>query len=381
MFRRALSASTRSFFLFGPRATGKTTWLAQTYPNAFVVDLLDNETYFRLASTPGAFRDMVRAQPRDRWVVVDEVQRLPALLNDVQLLMGEKRRFALTGSSARKLKRGRANLLAGRAVVRNMFPLVHAEYGTAASLEEVLRFGTLPAVVADPAARVDVLEAYAGTYLREEIKEEALTRNVDAFARFLPVAALANAQVTNLASIARDAMVARATVTTYFEILVDTLIGRFLPAYTARARVKEVAHPKFYLFDTGVVRALQDRLRETPTADERGHLLETYVFHELVAHTSYHQLGGQWHFWRTPDGVEVDFLWTSGRRAVALEVKAAPRWDARDEAGLEALRAALPQTSLAAGVYLGKTRLKRPFGTVYPIIDFLEAFATGEIRF
>lgn len=222
MFSRILDRPETSFFLFGPRATGKSTWLAQCFPDALRIDLLRNDVYFRLSAEPSLLRQMVTAEPRSRFIVIDEVQRIPELLNEVHALMEETRhKFALTGSSARKLKRGRANLLAGRAAVRNLYPLVRAEYGDAVPFADVLRFGTLPAVLDNPKSRVDILEAYAGTYLREEIKEEALTRNVQSYSRFLQVAALANAQVTNLSNIARDTAVPRATVSTYFEILSD----------------------------------------------------------------------------------------------------------------------------------------------------------------
>lgn len=380
MFIRVLEPPKRAFLLFGPRATGKSTWLKQRFPDALRLDLLRNDLYFRLSASPGELRSMVTAEPRSRWIVLDEVQRIPELLNEVHALIEDGGyRFALTGSSARKLKRGRANLLAGRAVVRSLLPLVHAEYGDSATVEDVLRFGALPAVIAEPESRVDILEAYAGTYLREEIKEEALTRNVQAYTRFLQVAALANAQVTNLSAISRDTAVPRATVSTYFEILTDTLLGRFLPAWTARARVKEVGHPKFYFFDTGVVRAIQGRLRDTPTPEERGHLFETYLFHELAAHVAYSNIGGEWSYWRTADGVEVDFLWRRGDRIVAIECKSTDTWRAREDAGLLALSGSKVGPMTCHGVYLGAQRLRREWGVVHPLADFLAELRAGRV--
>lgn len=380
MFDRLLDAPKRSFFLFGPRATGKSTWLRQRFPDALRLDLLRNDLYFRLLAAPQELRAMVTAQPRSRWIVLDEVQRIPALLNEVHALIEDGgHRFALTGSSARKLKRGQANLLAGRAIVRNFFPLIRAEYGVAADLDDVLRFGALPAVLDEPEGRVEILEAYAGTYLREEVKEEALTRNVQGYARFLQVAALANAQVTNLSNIARDTAVPRATVSTYFEILTDTLLGRFLPAWGANARVKEVAHPKFYFFDTGVVRAVQNRLYDRPTPEERGHLLETYLFHELSAYTSYRGMGGEWSYWRTADGLEVDFVWRRGRHTVAIECKSTETWRGRDDAGLVALTASNAAPLTAFGVYLGAERLRRDWGLVLPMADFLAELHAGKV--
>ncbi|MBC7792226.1 MAG: ATP-binding protein [Clostridia bacterium] len=365
--------------MFGPRAVGKSTWLKAHFAQARRFDLLHNETYFSLSRDPIAFRSAVLAEPPKRWIVVDEVQRIPGLLNEVHALIEEHGYyFALSGSSARKLKRGQANLLAGRASTRNLFALTQREYGDIA-IDDVLRWGCLPAVMTDESAKLDILEAYAGTYLREEIKEEALTRNVDAFARFLGIAALANAQVTNLSAIARDAGVARATVGIYFEILVDTLLGRFLPAWTARARIKEVAHPKFYFFDTGVQRAVAGRLRDTLGDEERGQLLETYVFHELQAHTAYASLGGEWSYWRTSDGVEVDFIWQRGPKRVAIEVKASRRWRPAFDRGLVALEDAKLAPSRRVGVYLGTEAIRRSFGVVLPIAQFLQHLKNGEI--
>lgn len=217
-----------------------------------------------------------------------EVQKLPSLLNEIHdaLTTAPRRwRFALTGSSARRLRRENVNLLAGRVVMRAMLPLTAAEHEAQPSTDDLLRFGGLPLVRNERAhaARIDLLDAYVETYLAQEIRAEALVRSLESFTRFLEMAALANAQVTSVASLARDAAVARPTVQGYFEVLADTLIGAWLPAWRPRAKVKEVAHPKFYLFDTGVVRALSRRLREPLDSAERGALLETLVFHELRA--------------------------------------------------------------------------------------------------
>lgn len=380
MFSRVQKLPKKSFFLFGPRATGKSTWLKQVLPNALVIDLLRNDIYFKILSDPSHFRSIVQAQSRDRWIVLDEVQRIPELLNEVHsLIEGDGYRFALTGSSARKLKRGQANLLAGRAVVKAMFPAVREEFGKRVSIEEVLRWGCLPNILMEPESRLDTLEAYAGTYLREEIKEEALTRNIGSFVRFLEVAAIANAQVTNLANISRDAQVGRPTVQTYFEILTDTLIAKLLPAWTPRARVKEVSHPKLYFFDTGVLRAIQGRLRDRPTDVERGHLFETYLFHELSAFTSYKDVGGQWFYWSTPNQVEVDFIWQRSERVIAIEAKASTRWRDDYDDGLTALQNSKVKPKHSMGVYLGSERLKRSWGLVYPIGEFLYELYHGKL--
>jgi uncharacterized protein len=383
MFARALSLPTRSFFLFGPRGTGKTTWLRSMLPNALWFNLLLDREHVRLLRDPDSFRQEVEARPRGSWVVVDEIQKLPSLLNDIHdMLAASPRRwkFALTGSSARKLKRAETNLLAGRVIVRRFFPLTAAESGFRFGVDDLLRFGNLPLVRSERSVRgrVDLLEAYVETYLAQEIRAEALVRNLESFVRFLEVVALANGQVTNVASIARDAAIARPTVQGHFDVLVDTLIGAWLPAFRPRAKVKEVQHPKFYLFDPGVVRALGKRLREPLDTTERGALLETLVFHELRAHVAYGGAGGEFSYWRTPSGSEVDFVWSRGRARVGIEVKTTARWRAEDARSLKDLhREGL--LSHCFGVYLGDRALQDGPVTVLPYLDFVRALAAGKV--
>lgn len=380
-FPRLLIEPEQSFFLFGPRATGKSTWLKSCFDNKLHLDLLRNDVYFSLTSSPAAFRERVLAcDPDETWIIVDEIQRIPDLLNDVHsLIESHGYRFALSGSSARKLKRGQANLLAGRALVKHMFPLTVAEYGNAITLEEALLFGTLPRTITNPNTRIEQLEAYVGTYLREEIKEEALTRNVQAFARFLEVSALMNGQVTNLSNLARDAGIPRATVSTYFDILVDTLIGNWLPAWTPRAKVKEIAHPKFYFFDCGVIRAIQKLLRDDASSEARGLLFETLVFHELNAHISYKGIGGELFYWRTSDGIEIDFIWKRASTVVAIEVKSTSKWKNEYNAGFQSLLSSKITPKACYGVYCGQDILKKDFGLVLPWNEFLKRLYAGQI--
>jgi predicted AAA+ superfamily ATPase len=383
MYPRELELPERSFFLFGPRGTGKTTWLRERLPRARWFDLLLDRVLVQLTRDPGRFSQEVEALPKGTWVVVDEVQRLPALLNEVQDLMarrGSRYRFALTGSSARKLRRGGANLLPARVVNRRFFPLTAGELGSAFDHLQVLRFGSLPAVcsASDERSRIELLEAYAENYLTQEIRDEALVKRLDSFTRFLDVAATMNAQVVNVAAIARDAAVARPTVRGFFEVLVDTLVGTWLPAWRPRAKVKEVGHPKFYFFDTGVVRSLAGRLREPLGDEERGHLLETYVLHELRAHLNRSGCGGELAYWRTRSGAEVDFIWTRGSRSVGIEAKSGPRWRPEDGAALETL---LGEGRLrqAFGVYLGDRPLRIGDLLVLPLVEFLAALRAGDI--
>jgi len=381
MFARLFRLPNHSFFLFGPRGTGKTTWLRHVLPHALWFDLLRTQTFLALTRQPESFRQQVEARPKGSWVVVDEVQRLPSLLNEVHALIAERGRayrFALSGSSARKLKRMDVNLLAGRVINRQFFPLTAAELHYDFDPDRVLRFGLLPQIHAEPDFALDALEAYAANYIREEIQQEAIVRRLDSFSRFLELAALMNGQIANVAGLARDAAVARPTVQGYFAVLVDTLIGTWLPAWRKRAKVKEVATPKFYLFDPGVVRALAGRLRESLDASERGFLLETWILHELRAAMASQDTGGHLHYWRTPSGSEVDFVWTRGRHAVGLEVKAASTW--RHEYGA-ALKALIAQGSLQAGfgTYLGSAELKDGPLRVFPLKRFLKELASGHV--
>lgn len=381
MFTRRQPLPDRTFFLFGPRGTGKTTWLRGVLPKALWFDLLRTQTFLELSQRPEGFRHQVEAQPRGGWVVVDEVQRLPSLLNEVHALIaehGRDHRFALSGSSARKLKRLDVNLLAGRAINRQFFSLTAAELNFDFDPDAIMRVGLLPQIQADPDYAVDALEAYTANYLREEIQQEALVRRLDSFARFLQVAALMNGQIVNVAGLARDAAVARPTVQGYFETLTDTLIGFWLPAWRRRAKVKEVVSPKFYLFDPGVVRALAGRLREPIEGVERGFLLETWVLHELRAAMAHRNLGGELRFWRTPSGSEVDFIWTRGQRAVGIEVKASITWRAEFGAALKGL-VSDGVVKHAFGVYTGLKELKDGPLRVLPLKKFLKELNAGGV--
>ena len=381
MYARHLLLPDRSFFLFGPRGTGKTTWLRHVLPDALWFDLLRTQVFLELSQRPDAFRQQVEALPQGRWVVVDEVQRAAALLHEVHALIsehGRRYRFALSGSSARKLKRLDVDLLAGRAINRQFFPLTAAELNFDLDIEDVLRFGLLPQIRSDRKYAVDAMEAYVSNYLREEVQQEALVRRLDSFARFLQVSALMNGQIVNVSGVARDAAVARPTVQGYFEVLTDTLIGYWLPAWRRRAKVKEVASPKFYLFDPGVARALAGRLREPLDGMERGFLLETWVLHELRAAQALQNLGGELGYWGTPSGSEVDFVWTRASRAVGIEVKASTTW--RREFG-GPLKALIVDGVVRAGfgVYTGTAELKDGPLRVLPLRMFLRELSSGKV--
>lgn len=383
MFTRTLRPPRTSYFLFGPRGTGKSTWIRSHLPDAHVVNLLPSDSMLRYAREPELFRAEVLARPRSQWVVVDEIQRVPALLDEVHFLMEEKghRHFALTGSSARKLRHGAANLLAGRAVVRTLFPLTSAEVDRVFRVDQAMHFGAMPLSVtaADDEAREDYLRAFVTTYLAEEVKAEALVRDLGAFSRFLIVAALAAGQKTNVAGIARDAGVSRETARGYFEILVDTLIGSWLPAYRPRAKVKEVALPKFYWFDPGVLHAAAGGFDQPLPADWDGVLLEHLVHHEIRSYLAYAGVKGSLAYWATPSGSEVDFVWWHGTQVVGVEVKHAPRWRREFGQGLEALASANPRGARSYVVYRGDRELEVEGIRVLPVEEFLLRLHRGEI--
>jgi predicted AAA+ superfamily ATPase len=381
MYTRQIELMDHSFFLFGPRSTGKTTWLREKLGNALWFNLLLDRDYLPLLQNTGLFRSAVEAQPAGSSVVIDEVQRLPALLREVHDLIsihGDSYRFAISGSSARKLRRMDVDLLAGRVLERRMFPLTSKELGFPIDPEKLLSIGMLPPIHQKPDFAVDLLEAYCGTYLREEIQQEALVKDLGSFGRFLRIAAVMNGQVVNAAGVARDAGIARTTVQRYFDTLIDTLVGVWVPGWQPRAKVREAVRAKFYFFDTGVVRTLANRLRDPLSDWEKGALLETFVLHELRAARAYINTGGEISYWRTPAGLEIDFIWVRGDKAVAIEVKGATQW--RREYS-RALRCALEEKTVSHGygVYLGSRRLREGQVQVYPIQEFLKQLWSGDV--
>jgi predicted AAA+ superfamily ATPase len=337
-YDRILAAPQGSFFLFGPRGVGKSTWLRRVCPKAYRIDLLDEALYQSYLADIGRFAGELRGLKDGSLVVVDEVQRLPALLNEVHRSIEEHRlRFVLCGSSARKLQTAGTNLLAGRAVRRYLHPFVPDELGQDFDLDVALRYGTLP-VVWTAHDRGEALAAYAQLYLKEEVQAEALVRNLPGFARFLPVAALCHAEVINISGIARDAGAARTTVSSYLEILEDTLLAFRLPAFEARLRVRERRHPKLYWADAGVPRAMKRQLGP-PTAEERGHLFEGWIASLLRAYRDYHALFDDWGYWAPGKGanLEVDFILRRGNALVAIEVRSGEKLFEADLRGLRAI--------------------------------------------
>lgn len=382
MFTRTLRPPSGAFFLFGPRGTGKSTWVRDRFPRALIVNLLTQENTVRFEHEPGLLRALVTARAKNDWVVIDEVQRVPKLLDEVHYLMEEEgyKRFVLTGSSARKLRRGAANLLAGRAVLRNLYPLTTAEMANSVPLDQLLRYGSLPLSVTASAddAREDFLRAYATTYLAEEIKAEGLVRDLGSYSRFLEVAALAAGQRTNISGLARDASVSRETIRGYFDVLIDTLIADWLPAYRPRAKVKETVLPKLYWFDSGVLNAASRAFDQPLPADWDGILLEHLLLHEMRAYLHYSNVKGSLGYWATHGGTEVDFVWWHGAKMAAIEVKSSKRFRPEYTKGLRALSENVP-VAAAYVVYRGEDELLVDGVRVLPVEAFLKLLHAGEV--
>ena len=380
MFTRILQKPSDSILLIGPRGTGKSTWINTHFKDAVTYDLLDSSEALRFARAPDLLYKETSLLPPGSWVVVDEVQKVPALLDEVHRLIEQKGlRFILSGSSARKLRRGGTNLLAGRALLTPFFPLVSQEVGFDFPDMRQIRYGTLPkAFISDRPQ--NYLRTYAGTYLKEEIQAEALTRSIGAFSRFLEVASRQNGQITNASNIARDAQVARQTVAGYFEILVDTLIGAWLPAWELKRATKQVRHPKFYFFDPGICRALSERLPYPPTEEETGFLFETWILNELRAYLSYRGLDYPLYYWSSHDRVEVDFFLETATGYLALEVKSSSAWRSAFNRGLFRLREELGSGRIRClGVYGGSRAADFGGISVMPWREFLQELWAGGI--
>jgi predicted AAA+ superfamily ATPase len=336
MYKRALdlreTVRHKSIFLFGPRQTGKSTLVRATFPDAAYYDLLEADTFRELSARPEYLRQTLKAE--QSIVVVDEVQKLPALLDEIQLLLdrNKKLRFILTGSSARKLKRGAANLLGGRAWICRLHPLVSIELDDSRLLDRLNR-GSLPAIIDSEHYRED-LKAYVGTYLREEIRAEGLTRSIENFSRFLEVAGLTSGEQINFAAVADDAGFPPRTVREHYQILEDTLVGHQIPAYQKTSKRKPVATAKFYFFDIGVANTLKRIQGIEAGSDTYGRALEHLVFLELRGYLDYRRLDHELTYWRSRSQFEVDFVVGD---QLGVEVKSKARVSPRDYKGLLAL--------------------------------------------
>jgi predicted AAA+ superfamily ATPase len=378
MYERALPLATlvrqKSIFLLGPRQTGKSTLLRHLFPTARYFDLLEADTFRMLSTYPESLRQMLTAA--DTLVILDEIQKLPLLLDEVQALLDRNRklRVVLTGSSARKLRRGQANLLAGRAWFARLHPLVSAELPEPALLRR-LNVGSLPSVF-DSASPAEELNAYVGGYLKEEIRAEGLVRSIESFSRFLEVAALTNTHLLNYTSVSNDTGIPVRTVREHYQMLEDTLVGFQLPPWRHSMKRKPVATAKFYFFDVGVANALMKRGEIRAGSELYGQALEHQVFLELRAFLDYRRLDRPLHFWRTHTGYEVDFLVGDD---VAIEVKASRRVSPGDLRGLSALA---QETRLHRRIVVSSEARARTTDdgvTILPAETFFRRLWRGEI--
>ncbi len=376
-----------SFFIFGPRQTGKSTLLRSTFPEKGVLyyDLLKSEEYLRLTARPGLFREEVASREKKiTHVIVDEIQRIPALLNEIHYLLENTPAapyFCLSGSSARKLKRSHANLLAGRAWTCHLYPLTHRELGEKFSLEKALNLGMLPSVYLAENVRdaQNTLRAYVETYLKEEVEAEAMTRSLGGFLRFLTLAADENGNVINFSTIARECGVSYKTVQGYFQILEDTLMGFFLFPYARSVRKRLIKHPKFYFFDTGVVRAVRKTVTVNlePKTFEYGRAFEHFVILEIMRLASYQNLDYAFSFYGSSSQAEVDLIVETPKREVfAVEIKSSASPESEALKGLKSFKDICPKAVLCCASLSPRKRIVNDI----VILPWQDIFETVGIR-
>lgn len=368
-----------TFFLWGPRQTGKSTLLRATYPEALWIDLLKSEEFRRYLEEPEHLRRRIEAtSAKPVFVVIDEVQKVPGLLDEAHWLHENRGvRFALCGSSARKVRRGHANLMGGRALRFQLEGLVSAELGASFDLERMLNHGTLPRIHLSENHEA-YLAAYVADYLKEEVAAEGLVRNLPAFSEFLNVAALSDAELVNFSTIARDCGVSSQTIKGYFDILADTMLGHWLPAWRKRPKRRVIGAPKFYFADVGVAGHLAKRGQVKAGSELFGKALENYLFHELRAWNQCREARATFSYWRLASGIEVDFVVNDMQ--VAVEVKATRKATADHLKSLRHLRQDHPEVGRRILVCLEEIAWRSDDGIdVLPVGEFLRRLWGGEI--
>ena len=383
MFHRKLplpAPGEETFFLWGPRQTGKSTLLKALYPEARWLDLLKADEFRRYSDNPELLRQeiILDGAPPGNQIVIDEVQKIPALLDEVHWLIENSGvKFALCGSSTRKVRHGAANLLGGRALRFELHGLTAAELGDAFDLTQVLNHGYLPRMVevARPTQRLD---AYIADYLKVEITAKGMVRNLPAFSRFLAAAALTDGEIVNFSNVAADCGVSSHTAKSHFEILEDTLLGRWLPAYRKRPKRRLVTAPKFYFADVGIVNRLAKRGALAPGSELYGKAFENWVFHELTAYLAYSEIDLALAYWRLAGGTEVDFV--LGDMALAIEAKASEKIVARHLKGLRSLAQEHPNVGRRVVVCLEPRPRRTEEGIdVLPAEEFVHRLWQGRL--
>jgi uncharacterized protein len=375
MIKRSLNLpldGNQSIFLFGPRGTGKSYWLSREIPEARFINLLDSQTRFDLEVEPSRLKRFLSKDSK-QWIVIDEIQKVPSLLDEVhRLIEEESRRFILTGSSARKLKQQGVNLLAGRALTYKLFPLTAIELGSSFDLAHSLEFGHMPTIYDKQSLnKSDYLHSYIKTYLKEEVMQEGLARDLSAFSRFLESASFSQGQVLNISAIARDASVKVNTVAGYFDLLEDMLIAYRLPVFTKRAKRRLVSHPKFYFFDAGIYYHLRPKSILDSVSELHGAGLETLVLQDLLAVNEYNKLNYQIFYWRTSHGTEVDFVLLGDKKLLAIEIKHSSKVSRSDLSGLKSFMKDYPEVEPYL-LYLGHSKQEIDGVKVIPVAEFIQ---------
>jgi predicted AAA+ superfamily ATPase len=373
LISRLFTAPKESYFLFGPRGTGKSTWLRQNYPNAIYIDLLNQEVFRTYLARPERLGDVISASSQTKTVILDEIQKVPSLLDEVHRLMesaiGRQVQFILTGSSARKLRRGGTDLLAGRAILKTLHPFMAAELGPRFQFAPSLEFGMLPLVL-NSAEPTETLRTYASLYLREEVQAEGLVRNIGNFARFLEAISFSHGSLLNTSQVARECQIHRKTVDGFIEVLEDLLLGFRLQVFTKRAQRKLVEHPKFYYMDAGVFRSLRPKGPLDSPEEIGGACLEGLVVQHLRAWMAYSKGERTLYFWRTRAGLEVDFIVYGEDTFLAIEVKRSRVVSSKDVRSLRAFQEDYPQAKVCL-LYGGKERIKINDVLCLPCEEFL----------
>lgn len=378
LINRFLPKHKESFFLFGPRGTGKSTWLKKNFPYSIYIDLLSPEDYRILSAKPERLRELVEGNPEKKTVILDEIQKVPQLLAVVHQLIEEKKslQFILTGSSSRKLKRSGVDLLAGRALLKTCHPFLASELGSLFCLETSLQYGMLPLVINSKNPE-DVLKAYITLYIREEVQMESLVRNIGNFSRFLEAISFSHASILNTSTIARECSVGRKTVEGYITVLEDILLSFRLPVFTKKAKRLMVSHPKFYYFDTGVFRTVRPVGPLDKPEEISGAAMEGLVAQQLHAWNSYSGGKNNLYYWRTKSGNEVDFIVYGKTEFAALEVKNSDKVNIKDLKGLQSFKEDYPESETIL-LYRGKEKIKTDKVLCIPCGEFLKRLLPGQ---
>lgn len=386
--KRCYKIPSKSYFLLGPRGVGKSTWIKSGAKYKLAIDLLEQKTFLELQREPSRLEAKASPLEEGETVFIDEIQRLPDLLNEVHRLMeSHKLNFILTGSSARKLRRSGANLLGGRAHTYHMYPFSFSELGKKYKLDDALISGTLPIVIRNPKLAEETLNSYVETYLREEVKEEALVRRMDEFARFLTIAGQLNAQVLNFENVGRETGKSSNTVQNWYQILEETLLGSFLKPYRPGFKVREIGHPKYYWFDPGVARVSAGMENSSIDSLWKGFAFETLVLNEMRIYMEVSRKRYGIFYYGTPGSGEIDFLIetrpkTMNRKPefVTVEVKHSAKWKREFETPSRQLKAVAKDShKRMLAVYLGNEALRFDKFDVLPFSIFIEHLFGGKI--